>query len=435
MHHCRRILPLMGIAVIATSFSRCRHEAAKANVAKPVEVIVAKPARDGYTEFEEFSGHIWPAKSVEIRARVSGQLDAVQFVDGSEIATGQKLFQIDPRSYQATVDKAEAAVRQAKSRLDRLEVQLSRARTLINDSAISQEEVDILESDRNEAEASHGSAVATLELARLDLSHTQIVAPMAGRISRRMVDPGNLIRADETLLATLLATNPVDAYFDVDERTVLRIRRQMAEDPNTNEPPRVEVLLSVADRNDFTLRGTIDFVDNQLDASSGTLRVRAKVDNSRHLLSPGMFVRCRYPMSGEIQGLFVPEEALGSDQGQPFLYVVNGLDEVEYRRVVVGPLVSGRRVVKENLGENDRVIVAGLQRVRPGIKVTPRTAEGQVEENDATPSIAPTTPAEEPAASPKAASVRRASDATVESESSEIRGQLLDWEHLATRAR
>ncbi len=218
------------------------------------------------------------------------------------------------------------------------------------------------------------AAKASLETAQLNLSFTKIASPITGRISRRLVDPGNLVRADETPLANIVSVDPIYAYFDIDERTALRLRRLILDGklPGVQEG-KMNVQLALADEDQFLVTGTIDFFDNQIEAGTGTLRLRAVIRNERGLLSPGLFVRVRIPIGVPHAALLVREESLGTDQGQRFIYVVDEQNQIDYRRVKVGFLSDGKRVIESGLKPGERVVVTGLQRVRPGAKVEPKS--------------------------------------------------------------
>ena len=251
-----------------------------------------------------------------------------------------------------------------------------RKRKLFEKKNATQEELDLSAADRAETEAELESLIAARDLAKLNREYTHITSPIAGRISRRLVDPGNLIKADDTPLVTVMSLNPIFAYFDIDERSVLKMERLIRE--GKVESPRdsqYEVQFALADEEDYSRTGAIDFLDNHISPTTGTLRLRATVQNDDLLLAPGMFIRVHVPIGKPHPALLVPEEALGSDQGQRFLYVLNDKDEVVYRRVKIGLLKLGRRVIEEGVDANDRVIVSGLQRVRVGNKVHPKFAE------------------------------------------------------------
>lgn len=346
------------------------------------EVFVALPTEETYTEFEEFTGRVWSPNSVELRSRVGGYLQEIMFDDGSAVEVGQPLFLIDQRPFQVEVNRAQAVVDQNEAKLKRMENQLVRADKLLQSNAVSQQEYDQFKFDRDETKATLEGAQASLAMANLNLSYTTVKSPIKGRISRRLVDPGNLVEADKTPLVTLGSVEELYVYFDVDERTVMKILGMILDGklPDEwslimkgqipNDPAKqVKVQISLTDDKQFAMTGVIDFVDSHVDPATGTLRARAKVDNKDNLLVPGMFARVRLPIGNPKLGLLVKEEALGSDQGQSFLYVLNDKDEVEYRSINPGALINGRRVVQSNLKRGERVVVSGLQRIRPGLKV------------------------------------------------------------------
>ena len=378
--HCR---PFAGWAVwvgsVVLGLAGCQHEAPKPPPPKPPEVMVSTPIEDTVTDFEEVTGRTWAINTIEIRSRVSGYLDKVYFKDGSIIKAGDLLFEIDQRPFKAELDRAIAAVKQGEAHLERLVRQEERMKKLLPTKAITMDEFEAITFERAEAEATLAASKAAEETAQLNLSFTRVTSKISGTIGRRLVDPGNLVKADDTALASVVELNPIYAYFDLDERTVLRLRR-MIQDGSVKSPQDVELTaqVAVADDPDYTMTGVINFIDNQLDGSTGTLRGRALVDNHDGLLSPGLFVRLRVPIGAAHKAILVREEALGSDQGQRFVYVIDkvknkdtGVEEdvVAYRRVKIGMLVGGRRVIESGLELNERVIVTGLQRVRPGAKV------------------------------------------------------------------
>lgn len=366
----------LGLALVVLAGGCARKEAAKVEPPVP-EVRVRYPEVQPVEEVEEFTGWTRAEKTVELRARVTGYLNEAPFKEGDDIKEGTPLFKIDPRTYQADADKAEAAVRQAEATLERLQVDYKRVR--LAGRAVSAEEVDRIASNRIEADASLRAAKAALEHAQLNLNFTVVKAPFTGRISRKNCDPGNLVKADETILTTLVSLDPIHVYFDVDERTVLRIRRLIHEGKVASaRDKRITVKIGLADEDGFSREGYIDFVDNQLDHGTGTLRLRAVVPNKYYLLSPGMFVRVRVPVGPRQPATLVREEALGSDQGERFVYVVTKDNKVVSRKVVVGQLEGEMRVIKGDpktgkppVLPDERVIVAGMQRVRPGSLVKP----------------------------------------------------------------
>src|SRR5262245_56668884 len=297
----------------------CQKAEPKAVAKKPAEVFVATPTVDTVTEFKEFTGRTTAVNTVDIRSRVSGYLDQVLFRDGAEVKPGQVLFVIDDRTYKAAAASAAAQIAEATARRDSLINQDRRSRELRRTNAVSEEQYETIAFQRAEAEAAVTAAQAQKDLADLNVTYTRVVAPLAGVISNRHVDPGNLVKADDTPLATIVSIDPIYAYFDVNERTVLHLRRLIQEGQiEEADEARVVVQVSLADEDDFQHRGTIDFLDNQIDPNTGTQRVRAVISNPHRLLSPGLFVRLRFPVGRPHQALLVPEEALGTDQGQRF---------------------------------------------------------------------------------------------------------------------
>lgn len=341
--------------------------------AKPPEVIVARPIEKKITDFEDFIGRTEAYASVEIRARATGYLKKVHFEDGATVSATKPLFDIDPTIYDAEVHRAKASVDQADALVRRLETDKKRVDKLRPQGTISQEEADKVYGDYEVAKAAVGVAKANLELAEKNLGFTHVFSPMDGKIGKRLLDPGAMVKADETPLAVIVSMHPIYATFDVDERTELRLRRLAEQGVIPSAEKGIEVRVGLADEEGWSLTGTVKFKDNVVNPNTGTIRVRSTLDNTKELLSPGLFVRIRFPIGKEHPAILVPEEALGSDQGQKYLFVVNDQDEVVYRRVKIGASDDGYRVIIEGLAAGERIIVSGLQRVRPGIKVTPKT--------------------------------------------------------------
>jgi RND family efflux transporter MFP subunit len=354
----------------------CTKQQAPTPSVKPPDVVVARPIVRTVTDYEDFTAALKHTAPIEVRARVSGYLNKVNFVEGSEVKKGEVLFEIDPRLFEAQLQRANAVLNQAQAHLRRLDQDLDRATSLLPRNAISREEYDKIAGDRSEAAAAVSVARASVETAKLNLAYTKVVAPISGRISRRLLDPGNLIKADETVLTSIVSDDPIYAYFDIDERTLLRLRRMVRQTQAIFVRKQdVPVMLGLSDEEGFPHVGKIDFSDNRLDPMTGTLRVRGVFDNPQHLLSPGLFVRIRLPIGHPYEAILIAEQALGTDQGQKFVYVVNEQNEVEYRRVQVGSVFDGLRVITEGLGKDERVIISGLQRARAGLVVEPRQVE------------------------------------------------------------
>jgi RND family efflux transporter MFP subunit len=368
-----------GFALLATAITAvavvpgCKKPAPAAAAAKPPEVMVELPIQKKVTEYEVFTGRASAVQTVEIRARVSGFLEKVFFTDGQLVQAGAPLFQIDERPYRAEVDRTAATVDQAAAKLERLKLQADRASKLFETKAIPEETFEQIKFDRAEAAGAFAAAQADNRAAALNLTFTQITAPIGGRISRRLVDPGNLVQADMTPMTTIVSVDPMFVYFDFDERTVLRLRRMITSgEISSSQESQLPVEIALADEQDYSLRGTMNFLDNQIDAGTGTLRARAVVANPNQMLSAGLFMRVRVPIGNPQEALLISEESLGTDQGERFVYVVNEKDEAVYRRVHVGWLTEGRRVVEDGLKPTDRVVVNGLQRIKAGSKVIPK---------------------------------------------------------------
>lgn len=363
---------------------------------KPPEVIVEPPTVQTVTDFEDFTGRTEAVAAADIRARVSGYITKVAFKDGSDVLEGAPLFEIDPVLYQAEVARTKAALDQARANRDQAAADLDRAtrdydRVGRPGTGISREEIDRATADKNKtaatlasSTAAIGVAEAQLRTAEQNLAWTKITAPFAGRLSKRAYDPGNLVQQDVTVLTSIVKLDPIYAYFDVDDRTLLRIRRLVREGriPSARERE-TPVQVGLPDEDGFSYTGLVDFIDNTLDPGTGTLRVRAVVANDKQLLSPKQFVRVRLPVGTPHEAVLVPEEALGTDQGQKFVYVVvdgkteagEAVQKVAYRQVKPGQQFGRLRVVEDGVKAGEKVIVSGLQRVRPGAVVTAKLAE------------------------------------------------------------
>lgn len=333
------------------------------------EVFFVMPTRDKLLDYEDCTGRTEAYKTVDLRARVTGYLDKWDFVPGKEVSRGDVLFHIDPRSYQAELARAEANVVQAESRLSRLNSDYNRAGRLLSTNAINREEFDKITGDRAEADASVGIAKASRDLARLNIAYTKVIAPLDGIVSRAMVDPGNIVKADDTVLTTIVTQDPMYAYFDIDERSALRLSRQLLQG-QMKYPP---VQMGLADEEaTFPHRGSIDFVDNRLDTNTGTRHLRCSFPNKDGLLTPGLFVRIRF-LYGELQDvILIPEEAITADQDRKYIYVVDDKDKIEHRQIKIGKMRNGLRAVVDGLKGDERVVVKGIQRIRPGVPVIAR---------------------------------------------------------------
>ncbi|HLJ92731.1 MAG TPA: efflux RND transporter periplasmic adaptor subunit [Gemmataceae bacterium] len=348
----------------------------------PPAVTVSYPLQRQVEDYEEFTGRTAAIDSVQVRARVSGYLMQINFKEGAEVNENDVLYEIDPRPYQASLDQAEAQVRLQEANLRYQEALYNRDVKLTGTQAVSQEELQKDLAARDTARASVTSAQANLEQARLNLSWTKVLAPISGRIGRTLVTRGNLVIADQTLLTTLVSMDPMYAYFDVDERTMLRVQQLIREGKfhSTREGARVPVWLGLATESDYPHEGIVDFVNNQVDPSTGTLLIRGSFPNPKppvgvRVLSPGLFVRIRVAIGPPYQAVLVNERALGTDQNLKFVYVVDDQNRALRRDVELGAQYGALQAIKKGLQPNERVIVSGLQRVRPGIVVNPKLAK------------------------------------------------------------
>jgi RND family efflux transporter MFP subunit len=369
---------LLVLLLLSPMFAGCGSSQADAGPGQmpPAEVDVSVPLIKEVTDSVEFPGRTEAINAVDIRARVTGYLEKMHFKEGADVNKGDLLFEIDPRPYQAEVDRTEANLVQNQAHLKRLDADHQRALRLFRSSTIGREEFDKIAGDRAEAEAAVGVAKAQRDMANLNLSFTKIRAPLSGRIDRRMIDPGNLVKADETVLATIVSLDPIYAYFDLDERSTLSVKRLVREgkirwSPESGMP----VYLGLADEQGFPRQGTINFAANRVDPDSGTWQLRGLFSNKDRVLSPGLFVRMQLPVGAPYKALLVSEQTLGTDQGQKFVYVVDDAGQVSYRRVKVGHIHNGLRVITEGLKAGEKVVVSGLQRVHPGAEVIPQVVE------------------------------------------------------------
>jgi RND family efflux transporter MFP subunit len=342
----------------------------------PPKVTVSQPITREVVEWDEFTGRLEAVESVDIRARVSGYLQSVHFTDGAVVKKGGLLFVIDPRPYQAELNRSKAALEQAIAQYERAQKDLARVRQLVKWRAVSQEEVDTRAAEQRQAEEAVKAARAAVEAEQLNVEFTQVKAPISGRISREFVTVGNLINggsADSTLLTRIVSLDPIYCYFDVDERSYLKYSRLWQNGTQAaSRTAKITVDLGLADETGFPHHGHLDFIDNRLDPNTGTMTGRAIFPNADQTLIPGLFARLRLPGSQQYEALLLPDEAIGTDQTQRFAFVVNDQHTVEYRKVELGPMIDGLRVIRSGLKPEEWVIVNGVQRVRSGSQVDPQ---------------------------------------------------------------
>jgi RND family efflux transporter MFP subunit len=355
----------------------------------PPTVSVAPVLQRDVPESDEFSGRLEAVDHVEIRPRVSGYIRRVTFTEGREVRKGEVLFEIDPRPYQADLDRARAQLEQARTAADLAQREVARAAKLVNVQAISREEFDSRTSAQANSVAAVRAAEAAVETARLNLEWTKVRSPIAGRVSRAEVTEGNLVQAgppDATLLTTVVSLDSMYLYFDSDEQTYLRYSaKAAAAGAHGWREARLPVYLGLANETGFPHEGRLDFIDNRIDPASGTIRTRAIFSNRDRRFTPGLFARVRLVSSESAPALLVRDAAIGTDQDRKFVLLLTKGDSLAYRPVEIGRLADGGlRVVRSGLAPGDRVVVNGLMRVRPGIKVTPKVVAMVPDSSDST---------------------------------------------------
>jgi RND family efflux transporter MFP subunit len=355
-------------------------QAAREAPAEIAKVTVSRPLEREVAEYAEYTARTAAVDSVEVRAHVWGYLNKVGFKEGAIVKKGDVLFELDPRPYEALLNQAKAKVAQDEAQLTFDEAEYRRNLKLVNTGAASASDLDKTSAARGVDIANVAADKAVVASRQLDIDYTRVVAPISGRTSRYVVTVGNLIQAGDqgggTLLTTIVSIDPMYAYFDVDEHTVLRVRQLVREGKadSPREGP-VPVSLGLANQTGFPHQGTINFVDNQVNSKTGTMRLRGVFPNKDQVLAPGFFGRVRIAIGRPHKALLVSERAIDTDQGQKIVYVVNEKNEVAVRAVRLGTLTNGLREIADGLKPDDRVIVIGLQSIRPGAIVEPTLAD------------------------------------------------------------
>jgi RND family efflux transporter MFP subunit len=367
---------LLGLGIALVTLAGCARTPSGAPEAAPTPVTVSHPVERDVIDYADFTARTAAVDSVEVRAHVWGYLDKVNFKEGALVKKGDVLFELDPRPYQALLNQAKAKVAQDEAQLTYDEAEYQRNLSLIRTGSVSQSDLDKSSAARGVDIANIAADKAVVVSRKLDLDYTKVTAPVSGRVSRYVVTVGNLIQSGDqnggTLLTTIVSVDPMYAYFDVDEHTVLRVNQLIRDGkaPSTRDGE-VLVSLCLANEDGFPHQGTVDFVDNQVNPKTGTLRVRGVFPNADDTLSPGYFARVRIPIGFPHQALLVSDRALDTDQGQKVVYVVDKDNKVVCRPVNLGALHDGLRVITDGVKPDERVIVTGLQQVRPGITVEP----------------------------------------------------------------
>lgn len=384
---CRgRVTTLAALVVMLPWLGACQSDAPPATSdtqpAAPA-VSIALPVKKQVVEWDEYTARIEAVEDVDVRARVSGYLETVAFDDGAVVEEGDLLFVIDRRPFEAELREREAQVAQAKAAAVNARTQFERAVRLREGKTISEEQFTLRKTASQAADADVQSSLAALEAARLNLEFTEVRAPISGRISRPFITEGNFVSggtASADLLTRIVSLDPIHAYFEASERAYLKyVRLSKSGQRPSSRDVRNPVFVQLADEEGFPHRGYIDFVDNLLDPNTGTMTGRALLDNADGVLTPGLFARVRLPGSGIQEALLVPDAAIGSDQTQKYVVIVDDDDVASYRRVEIGSIVHGLRLIRSGLDDDDRVVIAGLQRAIPGQPVSPEPGEIVVE--------------------------------------------------------
>jgi len=372
---------LFGLLVLAAhALTGCDSKQAGAGAPPPPAVTVARPLQKQITEWDEYTGRFVAVESVEVRARVSGFIDSVNFSEGQLVKQGDLLFVIDPRPYRIAVDQANADVERAKARLEIATLDVQRAAPLVRNQTVTEREFDTRKSTQRDAAGQVAAAEAALRQAALNLEWTNVRAPISGRVSDRRVDPGNLItggQSNATLLTLVVSIDPIHFIFDGSEADFLRYIRLAASGARpSSRDVQNPVAVRLADETEFKHEGRMNFVDNVLNPKTGTIRGRAVFDNKNGFLTPGFFGRLRL-FGGEHEALLIPDSAIASDQSRKIVFTVADDGAVGTKLVELGPIVDGLRVIRSGLAPTDRIVIDGLQRARPGQKVKPE--DGKIE--------------------------------------------------------
>jgi RND family efflux transporter MFP subunit len=374
IYGARKFAVLLAIATLVAS---CSERQQQAGAPPPPAVTVAKPVKRTVVDYDEYVGRFTAINAVEVRARVSGYLDKVHFKDGQIVKQGDLLFTIDKRPFQNSLDQARANLVQAQSNLAFTESDYTRGQQLVRDKTITEQTFEQRAQAFRNAKASVANAEAALRQAELDLEFTDLRAPIEGRIGDRRVSPGNLVTGgtggNTTLLATIVSTDPIYFEFTFDEASYLRYQRLATTGKDVaSRNAGVQVAIKLIDENDFDHEGRMDFVDNVIDRSTGTIRGRAVFANAKEVFTPGMFARVRVPGTPPYEGLLVPDVAIGTEQARRFVMVIDDQDTARPKYVTLGQVTKdGLRVVKDGIGPDDRIVISGLMQARPGQKVRP----------------------------------------------------------------
>jgi membrane fusion protein, multidrug efflux system len=364
---------LLWLSILALGLAGCDRQQSVAHAFPPTNVTVSKPVQKKVVNWSEFTGRTAAVNLVNVTARVSGYIVSIPFKEGDMVHKGDLLYQIDPRPYQDAYDQALGQLKQAQANQQLQDVTFERQQRLQQSHVIAKEDYDTASSNKNQAAAQVISTKAAVKAAELNLEFTRVTSPIDGRVGRQLVNIGNLVQADSTQLTTVVSVDPIYGYFSMDELAALTYQRLVRDGklPSTRDG-KAPVYLQLQDETGFPHEGTIDFSDNTFDSSTGTLLIRASFPNPDGFLTPGNFVRVRVASSPKYEALLVADRAIGSDQDQSFVYVVDAKNIAQLRRITTGQLADGLRVVKSGLQPDDVVIINGILKVRPNSPVKPQ---------------------------------------------------------------
>ena len=382
---------LLGLSLVAMLISGCKSAESAAAPPPAPTVSVAPVIERQITEWDEFTGRLDAVEKVEIRPRISGYIDKVNFTEGKEVKAGELLFQIDPRPYQAELDKARAEEERVKSRSVLAQQEVDRAEKMLAKRAISQEEMDERKNALQESVSAIAGAKAAVEQAALNVEFTHITSPIDGRVSRTEITKGNLVTngpTGGTLLTTVVSLNPIYAYFDADEQSYLKyVKLARSGELRSSRDVKTPVYMSLANEEDtYQHKGYIDFIDNQVNPAAGTIRVRAVFDNRDRLFTPGLFAKIKIVGSGKHDAILVRDSAVGTDQDKKFVLRLAPDGTVQSQFVQLGPLIDGLRIVREGLKPGDKIVVSGTLKVRSGMQVKAENTPMEETNNPSTPS-------------------------------------------------